>query len=103
MQYVDARDLAAWLLSGLAGGLSGAVDVASRSGHATTQDLLAACIAATGSDARLVWIGEAELTAARDEPWRQLPCWVPEVGEFAGLLETDTLLAAATGLACRPV
>ncbi len=32
-----------------------------------------------------------------------LPCWVPEVGEFAGFLETDTTLAAITGLVCRPV
>jgi 2'-hydroxyisoflavone reductase len=103
LQYVDARDLAAWLLSGLAAGLSGAVDVASRSGHATTQDLLKACISATGSDAELVWIPESELAESGVEPWTQLPCWVPEVGEFAGFLEVDTSLAAATGLACRSV
>lgn len=103
LQYVDARDLAAWLLSGLSGGLTGAVDVASRSGHTTTQGLLTACIAATGSDAELVWVLESELEAAGAEPWTQLPCWVPEVGESAGSLETDTALAASTGLVCRPV
>jgi 2'-hydroxyisoflavone reductase len=103
LQYVDARDLAAWLLSGLADDLTGAVDVASRSGHASTQDLLQACISATGSDAELVWIAESELAEARAEPWTQLPCWAPEAGEFAGFLEADTSRAAATGLICRPV
>jgi 2'-hydroxyisoflavone reductase len=103
LQYVDARDLAGWLLSGLAEGLSGPVDVISRSGHATTHQLLTACVQATGSDAELVWFTDAELEAAGAEPWTQLPCWVPENAEFAGFLESDTSLAAATGLICRPV
>ncbi len=103
LQYVDARDLAGWMLTGLAGDLTGPVDVVSRSGHATTANLLAACVEATGSDAELVWFTDAEIEAAGVEPWTQLPCWVPEGGEFAGFLEADTSLAAATGLVCRPV
>ncbi len=107
LQYVDARDLAAWLLDNLAadisGGLAGPVDVVSRSGHATTRSLLQACVEVTGSGARLVWVDEADLAAAGAEPWTQLPCWVPEAGEFAGFLESNTSLAAATGLHCRPV
>jgi 2'-hydroxyisoflavone reductase len=103
LQYVDVRDLAGWLLSGLAGEITGAVDVVGRSGHATTRQLLDACVRATGSDAELVWFSDAELEAAGVAPWTQLPCWVPEGGEFAGFLEHDTSLAAATGLVCRPV
>lgn len=103
LQYVDVRDLASWLLTSLADGLGGPVDAISRSGHATTRQLLEACIAATGSDARLVWVGQDDLAGAGAEPWTQLPCWVPEGGEFAGFLEGDTARAAATGLVCRPV
>ena len=103
LQYVDVRDLAAWLLSGLAAGLSGPVDVVSRSGHATTAQLLHACVAATGASAELVWIDEDTLAAAGAQPWTQLPCWVPETGAFAGFLEADTSRAARTGLTCRPV
>lgn len=103
LQYVDARDLAAWLLSALTDGLAGPVDVASRSGHATTAELLHACVDATGSDAELAWIGEDDLAAAGAQPWTHLPCWVPERGEFAGFLEVDTGRAAATGLVCRPI
>lgn len=103
LQYVDARDLARWLLATLAGDLAGPVDVVSRSGHATTRDLLGACIHVTGSDAQLVWRDEETLAAAGAEPWTHLPCWVPEAGEYAGFLESDTSLAAATGLRCRPI
>ncbi|WP_345713404.1 reductase, partial [Kineococcus glutinatus] len=103
LQLVDARDLADWLLSGLAGGLAGPVDVACRSGHTTTAGLLGACVRVTGSDAELVWIGEDDLAAAGALPWTHLPCWVPERGGFAGFLEADTSRAAATGLSCRPV
>ncbi|MBA3277184.1 MAG: reductase [Geodermatophilaceae bacterium] len=103
LQYVDARDLAAWLLSGLSTGVAGPVDVISRSGHATTAELLEACVAVTGSGAELVWVDEARLQAAGVEPWTQLPCWVPETQEFAGFLEADTARAADTGLICRPV
>lgn len=103
LQYVDARDLAAWMLTGLERGLTGPVDLASRSGHATTAELLDACVAETGSGARLRWFDEATLEAAGAQPWTHLPAWVPEHGEFAGFLESDTSLAAQTGLVCRPV
>jgi len=103
LQYVDVRDLATWLLTGLEGGLAGPVDVISRSGHATTEQLLQDCLAVTGAKAELVWFGEEELAAAGAQPWTHLPCWVPERGEFAGFLEVDTTRATATGLRCRPI
>jgi nucleoside-diphosphate-sugar epimerase len=103
LQYVDARDLATWLLSALSNSLAGPVDVASRSGHATTKQLLEGCISSTRSSARLMWVDEADLLAMGAEPFTQIPCWVPEAGEFAGFLEADTSLAATTGLVCRPI
>lgn len=103
LQYVDVRDLAGWILHALATHLHGPVDVISRSGHATTEQLLTACKDATGSDAEFTWISESDLAAAGVEPWTQLPCWVPEVGDFAGFLEADTSRAAAAGLHCRPI
>ncbi len=103
LQFVDARDLAAFVLDRLAAGAGGAVDVASRSGHTTTAGLLRSCVEVTGSDAELVWVDEQRLAAAGAQPWTHLPCWVPTGGEFAGFLEADTSRAAAAGLRCRPV
>jgi nucleoside-diphosphate-sugar epimerase len=103
LQYIDVRDLTNWILHALTTGLQGPIDVISRSGHATTEKLLTACKDATGSDAEFRWVSETDLAAAGVQPWTQLPCWVPEAGEFAGFLEADTSRAAATGLACRPI
>ena len=103
LQYVDVRDLATFTLDLLARGVSGPVDVTSLSGHATTRSLLEACVATTGGGARLRWVPEERLAAAGVEPWTQLPCWVPEDGEFAGFLEGDASYAASLGLVCRPV
>ena len=103
LQYVDARDLAAFLIDASLAGRTGAVDVISRSGHATTAALLEACVAATGSDAELVWVEEEDLAAAGAEPWTHLPCWVPESGDTTGFLESDTSRAESWGLRCRPV
>jgi nucleoside-diphosphate-sugar epimerase len=103
LQYVDARDLAAWLLDGLEDGLSGAFDLVCPSGHTTTRSLLEAVVAATGAGAELVWVDQETVLAAGAEPWTQLPCWVPEGGEFEGFMEGDTSAAVATGLRSRPV
>lgn len=103
IQYVDVRDLAAWLLDGLSSGLTGAVDLVSPSGHTTTQTLLEAVVDATGSRAELVWVDQETVLASGAEPWTQLPCWVPEGGEFEGFMEGDTRRALATGLASRRV
>ena len=103
LQYVDARDLAGWLLDALVADVTGPVDVVSRPGHATTRELLEACVAATGGDTELVWVPEELLEELGVEPWTQLPCWVPTTGELAGLMASDTSRAAATGLVCRPV
>jgi 2'-hydroxyisoflavone reductase len=103
LQYVDARDLAHWLLGALEAGDAGPVDVVSRPGHTTTSELLGSCVDATGSDAELVWVPEHVLEEEGVEPWTQLPCWVPSTGELAGLMDSDTSLAARTGLVCRPV
>jgi 2'-hydroxyisoflavone reductase len=103
LQYVDARDLAEFALDGLERRLPGAYDVVSEVGHCTMQELLEACREVTGSRAELVWVGEDDLAAAGAQPWTQLPCWVPEAGELAGVMDGDTGKARRAGLRCRPV
>ena len=103
VQYIDARDLAAWLLDCGQNGTGGAFNVVSRSGHATMGEVLDACVAATGAPAELCWTPPEPILAAGVEPWNHLPIWIPPGHEYRWLVELDTSRAHAAGLSCRPV
>ncbi|PZF90604.1 NAD-dependent epimerase/dehydratase family protein [Micromonospora deserti] len=103
LQYVDVRDLAAWLLDAGARRLGGTVNVVGRTGHATMGELLHACVAATDADARLRWTDPEPILAAGVVPWNDLPIWVPAGHEYRWLQERDVSRAYAAGLTCRPV
>ncbi len=49
LQFIDCRDLAAWMLSAADRGLGGAFNTVSQPGHATMASLLDAAISVTGS------------------------------------------------------
>jgi 2'-hydroxyisoflavone reductase len=103
LQYIDCRDLAAWMLTAADRGVSGAVNTVSQPGHATMRSLLEAAVQVTGSAARLVWAPPEVIEAAGIEPWTELPVWTPPDGELAALHNGDVSRAYATGMTCRPV
>ena len=102
IQLLDARDLAAWMLDAGERRLAGPFCVTAPAGAATMGDLLAAAVAATGSDARLTWIADSVLRDAGVEPWDELPLWLPQ-DEFPGTWRIGTSRAEAAGLRCRPI
>jgi len=98
LQYVDARDLAAFALDTT---LNGAVNVLSPPGHTTMAELLTLCRAVTESAATLTWV-DAEFLLAHDVgPWVELPIWVPPIGDTADFFQVDSSLAYRSGLRCR--
>jgi nucleoside-diphosphate-sugar epimerase len=103
LQYIDCRDLAAWLLHAADNGIGGAFNTVSKPGQATMRSLLEAAKAATGSPARLVWVAPEVIERAGIEPWTELPVWVPPDTELIGLHTGDVTAAYAAGLSCRPV
>ncbi|MFF2830759.1 NAD-dependent epimerase/dehydratase family protein [Cellulosimicrobium cellulans] len=111
LQYVDARDLAAFALDAALAGASGPVDVVSAPGHTTMGELLAACVEATADDAaaagnppaELVWVEPEAVLAAGIEPWTQLPVWLPPGELHDALHGSDTSRAYALGLRPRDV
>ncbi|MET9071017.1 NAD-dependent epimerase/dehydratase family protein [Streptomyces sp. NPDC004232] len=103
VQFIDARDLAGWLLGALRQGLSGPYDLIGPPGHTTMGELLDSCVRVTGADAELRWTDPETILAAGIEPWTQLPVWVPPESElYAAAHRTDVSRALATGLVCRP-
>ncbi|MET0933109.1 MAG: NAD-dependent epimerase/dehydratase family protein [Mycetocola sp.] len=103
IQYIDARDLAAWALTAAENGVGGPVNVVSPVGFAALGDLLSACVTATGSSARLRWVPTDVLLAAGVEPWSDLPAWLPPGEAHDTMHSADVSRALATGLDCRPV
>ncbi|HEX3591865.1 MAG TPA: NAD-dependent epimerase/dehydratase family protein [Pseudonocardiaceae bacterium] len=103
LQYVDVRDLAAWLLASADRRLVGTFNALSTPGHTTMGELLGACRDVTGSDARLRWVSPDAVLAAGVAPWSGLPIWIPEGHRLRPLHETNADRAAAAGLRCRPV
>lgn len=103
LQYIDARDLATWLLDAGERDLAGPYNLVSRSGQATMGRLLDACVRATGSDAELRWTDAGPILAAGVEPWTDLPIWLPPGEVYDAIHGNDVERAYATGLRCRPV
>jgi 2'-hydroxyisoflavone reductase len=103
LQYIDCRDLAAWLLHAADTGLCGTFNTVSKPGQATMSRLLEAATAVTGSAARLVWAPPEVIEKTGIKPWTELPIWVPPDGELAGLHNADVSAAYAAGLRCRPI
>jgi len=110
LQYIDARDLAGWVLGAVEREVSGAVNLVSPQGHTTMGELLEACVSVTGagspghSPADLHWTDPETILAAGIQPWTELPVWVPAGSDMHDALHAaDVSLALSTGLVCRPV
>jgi len=103
LQYIDARDLAAFVLDAGAAGLTGPYNLVSPPGHTTMGELLDKCVRVTGSDADLRWIDPDTIAATGVAPWTDLPCWLPPGPAHDGMHRGDVSKASAAGLRCRPV
>jgi nucleoside-diphosphate-sugar epimerase len=104
LQYIDARDLAAFVLDAATAGRGGPLNVVSRPGHATMGTLLETCRDVVGAEAaELVWTAPETILAAGIEPWTELPIWIPPGHPFAGMHAADVQRAHAAGLVCRPL
>jgi 2'-hydroxyisoflavone reductase len=101
LQYVDARDLATFLLGTV--GRTGAYNVVSPSGHTTMGELLGVAAEVTGGRAELRWTTPEVIAAAGIEAWTQLPVWLPPGYGHDFMHRGDVTRAVGAGLRCRPV
>ncbi len=99
LQYIDARDLANFLLDCP----PGIFNTVGETGTTTMGEFLAACRSVVNPAAELRWIDPDVILAADVVPWNDLPVWIPAGHEFRWLHEADVRRAYAAGLSPRPI
>lgn len=102
VQFVDARDLGAWLVRLAERGPGGTFNATRPAAPLTMRELLERSAAALGADTRLAWVDDDRLLAAEVGPWRELPLWLPGDGH-RGMQSVDIRKALAAGLRFRPL
>jgi 2'-hydroxyisoflavone reductase len=102
VQFVDARDLAAWLVQLALAGPGGTFNATGPAQTLTFAQLLERMGGTIGSDADVVWVEEQRVLEAGVQPWMELPLWLPG-SDYTGMARTDISKALAAGLTFRPV
>jgi nucleoside-diphosphate-sugar epimerase len=103
VQYIDVRDLAAWLVHAAQTGLTGVYDGIGV--PLARAEFLTAVAAGVGPPPDLVWVSQEFLLDHQVQPWsgpRSLPLWLP-LPEYGGFLARDVTPALAAGLTVRPL
>ena len=103
VQFIDARDLAAFIITTLERGTVGVFNVNGPGQPLGIGALLDACKTVSGSDARFTWATNEFLTAQQVAPWSDMPVWVPPIEDGLGMTTTSSAKAVAAGLTYRPL
>ncbi|MDT7689476.1 MAG: hypothetical protein QOE46_2235 [Acidobacteriota bacterium] len=104
VQFVDARDLAAWVLKMSETRAAGTFNATGPDYALTFGRFLEECRDTTGRAARFVWMDEQFLLDAGLTPWMEVPLWTPELDETNRyFLALSVESAVASGLRFRPL
>jgi 2'-hydroxyisoflavone reductase len=108
VQFIDARDLATWMLAAMLARTPGTFNADSAPRMWTMGSLVDTLVERrTSSEAPPVtprWIDEAKLIEQRVTPWTELPLWIPATDvASAGFMEFSSARAFAQGLRIRPL
>lgn len=103
-QFIDAKDLAAWMLSMAEKCASGVFNATSPADRYTLGDVLDACLHVSRSAANFRWVSEEFLAAQKVESWSDMPMWLPaSLAKHKGFMRASCARAEAAGLTCRPL
>ncbi|MBK7878357.1 MAG: epimerase [Planctomycetes bacterium] len=99
VQFVDVRDLGAFVVKLAEDGHGGVFNAAGTRGCDTFEELLHGLKVVTGGDARFAWAEPEWLAEHGVAPWKDLPLWPPTGNE--GVNAISTARARAHGFAPR--
>ncbi len=106
LQWIDARDLAAWMTRSLEHSLAGTYNAVSEADRFDMGSLLAAAKEASEKaggavDAKVTWVDEHFLRLHEVRPFADLPFWLPEPS--TNMFRIDHTRGHEAGLTIRPV
>jgi len=102
-QYVDARDLAQWMIRLAEQRVLGTFNATGPATPTTMAQMLYGIKAVTTSDARFTWVDTDFLEQQQVRGWSEMPVWMPPRGATAGFMRIDCRRAYAAGLSFRPL
>ena len=100
LQFIDARDLARWILDSIEQGRTGIYNTTGPAAPLSMYEFLETCRLETGSNARFRWVDDHFLLSAGLTPMMDLPLWTAGA---AGAARVNCQRAIAAGLAFRPL
>lgn len=104
IQFIDARDLASWILRLAKQRASGAFNATGPNEGATFGELIDTCRWISGEEVEVEWVDERFLEREGVQPWVELPLWIPTHDpQTRGFHMVDTTRALATSLRTRPM
>lgn len=101
LQWIDARDLAAFVVGALEDEVAGTYNALVPPDVHTFGDLLDACTAVAGTDPERVAVPESFLLERGVHPFADLPLWLP--GDDANVFRVSVERATRAGLVTRPL
>ncbi len=103
VQFIDVRDLVAFVLRAIDAGCSGPFNVISPPRTLAMGAVLEACASVAGTRPHWCWVSAEQIDRGGLRPWIDLPLWLAPTGEDAAFALTDTRAAQAVGLTTRPL
>jgi 2'-hydroxyisoflavone reductase len=103
VQQIDVRDLADFIIHTIERNITGVYNADSPMGQRTMKDLLTTCRKVSASDATFVWADAEFLAEQGIRPWQDMPCWIPQEGDYTAFGRVSSAKAIANGLKCRPL
>ncbi|QDP41068.1 NAD-dependent epimerase/dehydratase family protein [Radiobacillus deserti] len=102
LQFIDARDLAEWLIDAIERQLIGTYNLTSEPNRYTFEDVLAECKRMLNPTCTIYWAKDEHLEE-NVQPFVELPFWVPNAWEEKGVFQINVDKAKDVGLKTRPI
>lgn len=103
VQFIDARDLAAWIVRMAESGTPGTFNGTGPVRPVAMKAFLGDVAAGVHADAKLNWVPTKFLEDHKVQAWSDQPVWVPGQGETAGFHHRSIARALKGGLTYRPL